>query len=207
MINRKCLLRIFSIFFITIIFSEEQKILWDFGVQIKPAKSLSSTNINNNLQTDALVANRFVPPDFLSSIDKKIDKEILLNSNYTIILNNINEVENLAAQLTIKNDFQAIINMIAQIDLSQFNNYNYSNLYYWLANAYFHIGKYLDAEDILLSNNALGLNDHSHFLLAMIYENQGRKKYAKEKYLQFSQEFPTSDLLNSALIKIKLLNN
>ena len=41
----------------------------------------------------------------------------------------------------------------------------------------------------------------------MIYENQGEKSAAKEKYLQFSKEFPTSDLLNSALIKIKLLNN
>ena len=205
MIDRKCLLRIFSIFFITIIFSEEQKILWDFGVQIQSEKSLS--NLNNNLQADALIANRFVPPVFLSTIDKKIDKKPLSDSNYTIIFNNIDEVGNLAAQLTIKNDFQSIINMIDQIDLSQFGKNNFSNLYYWLANAYFHTGNYLKAENILLSNNIISLHDHAHFLLAMTYESQGKKDYAKTKYLQFSQDFPNSDLLNSALIKIKLLNN
>ena len=203
MINRKYLLKIFSIIFISIIFSKEKSVLWDFGVQIQSIKPLS--NSNKDSQSEALIANRFVPPNFLST-DKKLDKNILSNSITTITLNNMNEISTLAAQLTMKNDFQSIIDMINQIDLSKFNN-NFSNLYYWLANAYFHTGKYLEAKNILLSNNTQIIHDHAHFLLAMIYESQGEKNAAKEKYLQFSKEFPTSDLLNSALIKIKLLNN
>ena len=201
MINRKYLLWLFSIFYIAIIFSEDQKILWDFGVKIKSSSKQDSLN-----KTNALIANRFVPPNSSNLlVEKKIPKNISLNSNYRITVDNIYEIEILVARLTMKNNFQTIIDIITQIDLKQLNNYNCSNLYYWLANAYFYTGKYSDAKNIILSYMPSEIEDYSHFLLAMIYENTGEITSARSEYLQLIKEFPSSDLKQSALIKTRLL--
>ena len=200
MINRKYLLWLFSIFYIAIIFSEDQKILWDFGVKIKSSNEQDSLN-----KTNALIANRFVPPSSSDLLEKKIPKNISLNSNYRVTVDNIYEIEILVARLTMKNNFQTIIDIITQIDLKQLNNYNRSNLYYCLANAYFYTGKYSEAKNIILSYMPFEIEDYSHFLLAMIYENTGEITSARSEYLQLIKEFPSSDLKKSALIKTRLL--
>ena len=200
MINRKYLLWLFSIFYIAIIFSEDQKILWDFGVKIKSSNNQDSLN-----KTNALIANRFIPPNSSDLLEKKNPKDLSLNPNYRITIDNVYEIEILVARLTMKNNFQTIIDIMTQIDLKQLNDYNCSNLYYWLANAYFYTGKYSEAKNIILSYMPFEIEDYSHFLLAMIYENTGEITSAQSKYLQLIKEFPSSDLKKSALIKTRLL--
>ena len=200
MINRKYLLWLFSIFYIAIIFSEDQKILWDFGVKIKSSNNQDSLN-----KTNALIANRFIPPNSSDLLEKKNPKDLSLNPNYRITIDNVYEIEILVARLTMKNNFQTIIDIMTQIDLKKLNDYNCSNLYYWLANAYFYTGKYSEAKNIILSYMPFEIEDYSHFLLAMIYENTGEITSARSEYLQLIKEFPSSDLKKSALIKTRLL--
>ena len=80
MINRKCLWGLFSIFFITIIFAEGNRVLWDLGVVINTSiqqttpnnvNSLSHSTIESYSQTMALIANTFISPT-LSSIGEKV---------------------------------------------------------------------------------------------------------------------------------------
>tara|TARA_B100000029_G_scaffold508769_1_gene596423 strand:- start:300 stop:926 length:627 start_codon:yes stop_codon:yes gene_type:complete len=207
MINRKSLIGIFSIFYITIIYSEDQGILWDFGFKIISENNYKpKQHINNSdyYDTDALIANRFIAPDYQLT-DEPEKNKLFIESINKVFIRNLSELEILAAKFSINNNYQSIINMLNQIDLSLIDYNNYFNIYYWLANAYFQLGKYIEAENILLTENMYKMHDYSFFLLAKNYENKGEIKNAIEKYKKFSKTFPKSNLNSSALMKITIL--
>ena len=214
MINRKCLWGLFSIFFITIIFAEGNRVLWDLGVVINTSiqqttpnnvNSLSHSTIESYPQTMALIANPFISPT-LSSIGEKVyDIPNILESANEIPLKNIHQIKLLASWFTININYPPIIEMISKIDFSKLEKNNGLDLNYWLANALLHTGQCTEAQDILHTNMALTLDDRSHFLLAMTYECQGEIREAQEEYLEFIKQFPNSDYKVTALIKSRML--
>ena len=52
---------------------------------------------------------------------------------------------------------------------------------------------------------AFTMDERFYFLLAMIYESQGKIKEAQEEYLEFIKQFPKSDYKITALIKARML--
>ena len=215
MIDRKYLLGLFSIILITTIFAEGKRTLWDFGVIIQPSvknsvaennkKTYSNTEIEPSAQVKAMIANPFIPPT-LNSLNKKVyDLPTVPEPLDKIPLNNIHQVKLLAGRLTMQINYLPIIDMISQIDFSQLDEHDCLELNYWLANAFLHTGQFTEAEDIILANRALRMDDRFHFLLAMTYEAQGKVKNAREEYLRFIKQFPKSDYTVTALIKARML--
>ena len=217
MTNRKCLLGLFSIFFITTIFATGERILWDLGVVIetvpqqiapntnKSLISLSNSEISPYSQIRALIANPFIPPT-LSSLDEKVyNASNFLDSFSVTSVKNIHQIKRLAGQLTMQIHYQPIIDMISQVDFSQLDVNDRLDLNYWLANAFLHTGKYSDAENVILTNMESTMDDRFHFLLPMTYEAQGRINEAQEEYLEFIKQFPRSDYKVTALIKARML--
>jgi len=215
MINRKYLLGLFSIFFITTIFAERNGELWDFGVVIKTStqrnapqkniKSLSNSEVGLSSQVKALITNPFIPPTLSSVYEKVYDIPILSEYSDKISLDNIHKINLLVGRLTLKFNYQPIIDILSQIDFSQLEKNDGLDLNYWLANAFLHIGKYTEAEEIILANMAFTEDDRFHFLLAMTYEAQGMLKDAQEEYVRFIKYFPESDYKVTALIKSRML--
>ena len=213
--NSKSLLGLFTIIFITTIFARENRILWDFGVIINTSinqqeptgslKSLSNLGIDAPSQINALISDPFIPPTQVYLEEVGSDIKIPSENLDEILPLNIHQVNLLISQLTMQNNYQTIINIANQIDFSLLDKNDRLDLSYWLANAFLHTGNYSEAEKNILSNMALEKEDRSHFLLAMIYENQGQIKEAKEEYLNFIKQFPESDYKVPALIKVRIL--
>ena len=213
--DRKYILGLFSIFFITTIFAEENRILWGFGLIIKPyvqqslpkkkIKSLSNSVIEAPFQNKALIANPFVPPTLISFDNKVSTPPVFSEFLNKISFNNIQQITLLVGRLTMQSNYQPIIDIISQIDLRQLDENDYLDLNYWLANAFLHTGKYKEAEDVILTNLELKMEDRFHFLLAMTYESQGRIYDAQEEYLKFVKQYPKSDYKVTALIKARIL--
>ena len=214
--NEKIFLGLFSIFSITLIFSNENEMLWDFGVIIntsinhngseKIISSLSNLETESSSQTNALLADPFIPPTLVSNGEKRYKPQFLQESLNSLSLNNINQVKLIASRLTMQTNYQLIIDIIGQINFSGVDNNDSLDLMYWLANALLYTGKYKEAEDVINANMPLATDDRFHFLLAMTYEVQGKKKESWEEYLKFIQQFPKSDYKMAALIKSRILD-
>jgi len=215
MMNRIYFLGLFSIFFLTTIGVGESRVLWDFGVVIetsaqqnsseKSIRSFSNSEIEFSSQVKALIADPFIPPTLISLDEKVYDTSIFSESLDEISFNNIHQVKLLAAQLTMRSNYQHIIDMISKINFNQLDENDCLELNYWLANAFLHTGNFTEAEDVILTNMAFTVDDRFHFLLAMTYESQGRLKKAKKEYLKFINQYPKSDYKVSALIKTRML--
>ncbi len=215
MTNKKCLLGLFSIFFLTTIFSEENRTLWDFGVIIKTSvqindsekniQFLSNSELDPPFEIKALIADPFIPPTVASLDEKGYDSPIILESLDEISLNNIHQIKLLAGRLTMQINYQPIIDLISQVDFSQLDENDRIDLNYWLANAFLQTGQYTEAEDVINTNMMFTKDDRFHFLLAMTYESQNRIKVAREEYMRFIKQFPKSDYKMTALIKARML--
>ena len=215
MMNRKYLLGLFSIFFLTTIFAEENRTLWDFGVIIKtPVQQnsseksiqfLSNSEIESSFQVKALISDPFIPPTVTSLDEIEYDTPIILESLDNISFNNIHQIKLLAGRLTMQINYQPIIDLISQVDFSQLDDNDCMDLNYWLANAYLQTGQYTEAEDVILANMTFTKDDRFHFLLAMTYESQNKIEVAREEYLRFIKQFPKSDYKMTALIKARML--
>ena len=214
--NKKIFLGLFSIFFITPIFTDENEMLWDFGVIIN-----TSVNHNDsgkiispfsNLETEpfphsnALIADPFISPTLISTREKIYKPQFLPESFNALSLNNIYQVKLFASRLTMQTNYQLIIDIISQINFSLVNKNDSLDLMYWLANALLYTGNYKEAEDVIHANMPLATDDRFHFLLAMTYEVQGKKKESWEEYLKFIKQFPKSDYKMAALIKSRILD-
>ena len=214
--NKKIFLGLFSIFFITPIFTNENEILWDFGVIINTSVNhndsenilspLSNLEIEPSSQTNALIADPFIPPTLISTGKKRYKPQFFSESLNVLSLNNINQVKLFASRLTMQTNYQLIIDIISQINFSIVDKNDTLDLMYWLANALLYTGKYKEAEDVIHANMPLAIDDRFHFLLAMTYEVQGKKKESWEEYLKFIKQFPQSDYKMAALIKSRILD-
>ena len=214
--NEKIFLGLFSIFSITLIFSNENEMLWDFGVIIntsinhngseKIISSLSNLETESSSQTNALLADPFIPPTLVSNGEKRYKPQFLQESLNSLSLNNINQVKLIASRLTMQTNYQLIIDIIGQINFSGVDNNDSLDLMYWLANALLYTGKYKEAEDVINANMPLATDDRFHFLLAMTYEVQGKKGKSWEEYVKLIKQFPQSDYKMAALIKSRILD-
>ena len=214
--NEKIFLGLFSIFSITLIFSNENEMLWDFGVIIntsinhngseKIISSLSNLETESSSQTNALLADPFIPPTLVSNGEKRYKPQFLQESLNSLSLNNINQVKLIASRLTMQTNYQLIIDIIGQINFSGVDNNDSLDLMYWLANALLYTGKYKEAEDVINANMPLATDDRFHFLLAMTYEVQGKKGKSWEEYMKLIKKFPQSDYKMAALIKSRILD-
>ena len=171
----------------------------------KNIKSLSNSKIETDSQIKALIANPFIPPTLASPNEKVYDITPFSEYLDEISFNNIHQVKLLIGQLTMRNNYKAIIDMISQFDFSKLDENDCTDLNYWLANAYLHTGNHREAENIILNNLSFSRDARLHFLLAMTYESGGRKKEAQEKYLNFIKQYPESEYKVTALIKTRML--
>ena len=92
-----------------------------------------------------MIANSFIPPT-LSSLEKKYPP-IWLKLLDKIPYDNILRMKLLAGHLTMQNNYQPIITMISHVDFNILDKHDYDDLNYWLANAFFHIGKLIEFSD------------------------------------------------------------
>ena len=99
-----------------------------------------------------------------------------------------------------------MINLIETFKINNPAHNNSNNLNYWLANAFFKMGNYIAAKNVILQNLNEKSDDRFYFLLAMTYEANNEKKMAKKEFNNFLKLFSQSEYLNSAKIKSKILN-
>ena len=141
-INNYLFLGLFYLLSISIIFAEETRVLWDFGVIIKTSEqqiipeksieSLSNIEIEAPHQVNALIADPFIPPT-RSNLDEKVyDASIYLESLGEISPDNIHQIKLFAGRLTMQNNFQPIIYMISKIDFSELDEKDCLDLFYRL---------------------------------------------------------------------------
>ena len=213
MTNRKYFL--IFILSITTIFPQETRKLWDFGVLIKnPTKNinnnktltpLSDLDNNNSNEINAFISDPFIPPISNTMIKKENNTLFILESLYEMPLNNISQAKLLAGRLNMQKDYLPIIEMITHIDFQKLNTRDFIDLNYLLANALFHTGAFIQAEKVILSTKIHSSDDNLQFLLAMIYESQGRIKDAQKQYYEFIKRFPQSNYKVTAQIKTQLI--
>ena len=210
---------IFSLFFgfilITSLFSEETQILWDLGVVIHtPIQNIESSKkiiLSDKVKTKnsnikALISNSFIPPRIIFNEKNMLSSQMNSTSINEVFFDNINQMKLFAAQLSVRNIYQPIIDMINLLDINNFEKNDLEELNYWLANALCNTGQYAEAENVLMNNYESIMNDESHFLLAMIFEHQNKIVNAREEYLNLIDKFPTSDYKMAATIKARMLD-
>ena len=209
MMSKMWLIRFSSIFLMTIIFANENNMLWDFGVVINQSNSKTKLLLKPEIDTapkiKAMISDPFIPPTIASISERKHDISFFSESRGDYSLNNIYEVKLLVGRLTMQNNYQMIIDVMGKIDLHSLNTKEHIDLNYWLANALLQTGEYAKAKDLILENMDLAVDDRFHFLLAMTYESQGYINKALEEYIEFSKQFPKSDYKAAALIKARIL--
>ncbi|MEE2859194.1 MAG: hypothetical protein VX820_05710 [Candidatus Neomarinimicrobiota bacterium] len=198
-----------TLFILTILplFSEENKIFWDFGVTINNSKGKlnyddkSQKDLFNTPNGKALISNSFISPIRQSRKNTIID---IVETDFNQISNyNINQIKLLIKKLTLKKLYQPVIEIINFVDL---NNSELQELNYWLANALLNTGKYEMAENIIINSFENEFDDKSNFLLATIYEHQNKTKKAQKEYLNLINNFPNSDYKMVASIKARMLD-
>ena len=209
--KNKLLLVLFALSILPL-FSQENKIFWDFGVTINtPKKELNHNNDQAQKELDniphgrALISNSFISPTIQQSNKKTISNIIKTDfnkfSNY-----NINQIKLLIKKLTLKKLYQPVVEIINIINFEDLKNSESQEINYWLANALLNTGKYKIAEDIIITSFQNEFDDKSSFLLATIFEHQNKTKKAQKEYLSLINKFPDSDYKMAALIKARMLD-
>ena len=103
--------------FITILFSKENKILWDFGVVINTQNQKNTIKYEPNVK--ALISNPFIPPIAKSIENEFIHPQIISNSIDKKNSNDINGIKLAAAKLTVKSMYLIVIEMINKVNFSK----------------------------------------------------------------------------------------
>ena len=186
------------------------EVLWDLGVVITqtqiqnpegaPHRLLSK---EKHLQTkiNAVITDPFIPPVKKTFISKKSDKLISEPDKISI-----NQIKLVAEKSYISNNYQHVIEILHQRDLSILSKQNRESLNYLLAAAYYKTGYYYKAQAQALSLLKQNESDELYLLIAMIYESLGDIKSAKDNYSKLILFYPESDYFISAKIKTRILN-
>ena len=194
----------------------EERVLWDFGVVIKKSKQTvgSSQNFVKKEQTNttisAIISDSFIPP-VKSTHPSLLPNHIAYQQQheFNFKLNpemSLNQVILLTGKNYLQKNYQSVIAILEQVDLSQLADYERHDLEYWLADAFYQTGEYSKAQEIATSALEKNENDRLCLLLAMIYESQGNHKKAKKQYLKLATQYPNSDYISSARIKFRILS-
>ena len=195
------------------IFSEEH-VFWDFGVVIKksekPVKSSQFPYIQeqSKIKINAVISDPFIPP--VKNTHSFLSPNLIpyRQQDFNFILDpemNINQIFLLTGKIYLQNNYQSVIDILEQVDLSRLADNERLDLDYWLADAFYQIGEYSKAQERIISTLEISENDRLCFLLGMIYESQGFNKKAKKQYLKLVTQYPKSDYISSARIKFRIL--
>ena len=192
------------------IFAEE-KILWDFGIIIEPPIELSNPNKINHksvrnlnqqkqIEQNALISNSFIAPKKIIQSDFIDDNPININQI------NINQIELIISKLFFKKEYNKIIKILKNINYNHLEQLKIDNLNYWLANAFYYSRNNDSAKKIIFLNNNYLNQVRFLFLLAMIYEQNNNYNKALETYQKILTQFPNSDYIKCAQIKLNIIN-
>ena len=196
-----------------ILFSEE-RVLWDFGVVIKKSEKNAGSSQNfvkkeqSNTKINAVISDSFIPP-VKSTHPSLLPNHIAYQQqDFNFELNpemKLNQVFLITGKKYLQKNYQSVIAILEQVDLTQLADYERHNLEYWLADAFYQTGEYSKAQEIATFALEKNENDRLCLLLAMIYESQGNHKKAKKQYLKLVTQYPNSDYISSARIKFRIL--
>jgi len=186
------------------------EVLWDFGVIITTSETQNSKNISPKLTSkekksqakiNAVITDPFIPPVKKTFISKKSSQ--LMSEPVEI---SINQIKLAAEKSYFNNNYQHVIEILNQRDLSMLSKQNRENLNYLLAVAYYRTGYFDKAKTQTLSLLKQNESDELYLLIAMIYESLGDIKRAKDNYIKLISFYPKSDYFISAKIKTRILN-
>ena len=186
------------------------EILWDFGVVITQPEIQNTKDVSHQLPSkekktpakiNAVITDPFIPPVKKIFISKKSGQ--LISEPVEI---SINQIKLAAEKSYFNNNYQHVIEILYQRDLSMLSKRNRESLNYLLAVAYYRTG-YLDKAKVqVLSLLKQNESDELYLLIAMIYESMGDIKNAKNNYIKLISFYPESDYFMSAKIKTRILN-
>lgn len=186
------------------------EVLWDLGVvitqpEIQDAKDVSpqlpSKGKKSQAKINAVITDPFIPPVKKTFISKKSGQ--LISEPVKI---SINQIKLVAEKSYFNNNYQHVIEILCQRDLSMLSKQNRESLNYLLAMAYYRTGYFDKAKAQALSLLKQNESDELYILIAMIYESLGNIKSAKDNYIKLISLYPESDYLISAKIKTRILN-
>ena len=186
------------------------EVLWDFGVvitrpEIQNVKEvphlLSSKEKKYRAKINAVITDPFIPPVKKTFISKK--SELLISEPVEI---SINQIKLAAEKSYFNNNYQHVIKILYQRDLSMLSKQTRESLNYLLAVAYYRTGYFDKAQAQTLSLLKQNERDELYLLMAMIYESLGDIKSAKDNYIKLISFYPESDYFISAKIKTRILN-
>ena len=218
MMDNKYVLGLYMLgLFCSMVFSEN-KILWDFGVVIRPP------DIQNNQKDvlyqhptnqevfqpkiNAVITDPFIPP-VKSTLSYQVSNpsEIIFPKKIMELLSekNIYQISKEAKKYYFKKNYRYVIELLYLRDLDMLSKQNQNDLEYLLVYAFYHTGEYKKALEQVLSLLKQNKSDRLYLLLSMIYESLGENNIAKEHYLKLIDQFPNSDYITSAKIKARIL--
>ena len=181
------------------------EVLWDFGVVITRPEIQNTKNVSHQLPSkekiNAVITDPFIPPVKKTFISKKSDQ--LISEPVEI---SIHQIKLAAEKSYLKNNYQHVIEILYQRDLSMLTKQNRESLNYLLAVAYYRAGYFDKAQAQALSLLKQNERDELYLLMAMIYESLGDIKSAKDNYIKLISFYPESDYFISAKIKTRILN-
>ena len=195
------------------VFSEE-RVLWDFGVVIKKSEKTVDSSQNfvkkeqSNTTINAVLSDPFIPP-VKSTHPSLLPNHIAFQQQKINFKLNpemkLNQVFLLTGKKYLQKNYQSVIVILEQVDLTQLPDNERHDLEYWLADALYQTGEYSKAQEVATSTLEKNKIDRICLLLAMIYESQGNHKKAKKQYLKLATQYPKSDYISSARIKSRIL--
>ena len=195
------------------VFSEE-RVLWDFGVVIKKSEKTVDSSQNfvkkeqSNTTINAVLSDPFIPP-VKSTHPSLLPNHIAFQQQKINFKLNpemkLNQVFLLTGKKYLQKNYQSVIVILEQVDLTQLPDNERHDLEYWLADALYQTGEYSKAQEVATSTLEKNKIDRICLLLAMIYESQGNHKKAKKQYLKLVTQYPKSDFFSSARIKFRIL--
>lgn len=186
------------------------EVLWDLGVVITRPEIQSIKDISHQLppedkkyqaKINAVITDPFIPPVKKTFISKKSGQ--LISEPVEI---SINQIKLAAEKSYFNNNYQHVIEILYQRDLSILSKQNRESLSYLLAMAYYRTGYFDKAKAQALSLLKQNERDELYLLMAMIYESLGDIKSAKDNYIKLISFYPESDYFISAKIKTRILN-
>ena len=186
------------------------EVLWDLGVVITRPEIQSTKDISHQLPSkekksptkiNAVITDPFIPPVKKTFLSKKPGQ--LISEPVEI---SINQIKLAAEKSYFNNNYQHVIEILYQRDLSMLSKRNRESLNYLLAVAYYRTGYFDTAKAQVLSLLKQNESDKLYLLIAMIYESMGDIKNAKNNYIKLISFYPESDYFMSAKIKTRILN-
>jgi len=186
------------------------EVLWDFGIVIIQSEIHNNEDVSHPLPSkenisqakiNAVITDPFIPPVKKTFISKNFDQ--LISEPVEI---SINQIKLAAEKSYFINNYQHVIEILYQRDLSMLSKQNRESLNYLLVAAYYQTGCFDKAKVQALSLLKQNQSDELYLLMAMIYESLGDIKNAKDNYIKLISFYPESDYFMSAKIKTRILN-